>query len=89
MNSQTHRDQVGGTTFHVGDCYIWAEIHYMDSTTDYRECLPGRASDSVSRADDLVMLDDLECRSLSAVKTFLILLVAGIILGMTIRLMFS
>jgi len=26
---------------HVQDCRIWAEISYLDSPTDYRECLPG------------------------------------------------
>src|SRR4051812_14561751 len=26
---------------HVGDCYIWSEIYYLNSPTDYRECLPG------------------------------------------------
>jgi len=25
---------------HVGDCYVWSEIYYLDSPTDYRECLP-------------------------------------------------
>ena len=24
----------------VADCYIWSEIYYLDSPTDYRECLP-------------------------------------------------
>lgn len=29
-----------GTSFHIGDCYVWAEIFYLDSPTDYREYLP-------------------------------------------------
>ncbi len=29
-----------GRDFRVRDCYVWAEIHYLDSTTDYREYLP-------------------------------------------------
>ena len=29
-----------GTSFHISDCYVWAEIFYLDSATDYREYLP-------------------------------------------------
>ena len=32
--------RVGGSTTRVGDCYIWAEIEYLDSASDYREFLP-------------------------------------------------
>ena len=32
--------KLGGYSVHVGDCYIWSEIYYLDSPTDYRECLP-------------------------------------------------
>jgi len=32
--------RVGGSTARVGDCYIWAEIEYLDSASDYREFLP-------------------------------------------------
>ncbi|PYX36910.1 MAG: hypothetical protein DMG81_15185 [Acidobacteria bacterium] len=32
--------QIGGEPFHVRDCYVWAEIFYLDSATDYREYLP-------------------------------------------------
>jgi hypothetical protein len=44
--------------FHVGDCYVWSEINYLDSQTNYREYLPQNASPVSSIAsDDLVMLD--------------------------------
>jgi len=33
-------DNIGGHPMHVGDCYVWSEIYYLDSPTDYRECLP-------------------------------------------------
>src|SRR4051794_8098908 len=33
-------DNIGGRVIHVNDCYIWSEIYYLDSPTDYRECLP-------------------------------------------------
>lgn len=32
--------QVGDVAVHVSDCYIWAQIQYLDSPTDYREFLP-------------------------------------------------
>jgi len=31
--------QTGGLAIHVKDCYVWAEIQYLDSTTNYREYL--------------------------------------------------
>ena len=44
------------TAFRVGDCYIWSEINYLDSSTNYREFLPANEK-SRAGADDLVMLD--------------------------------
>jgi hypothetical protein len=55
MNEFTHPKKIGGTSCHIGDCYVWAEIHYLDSPTDYREYLS--ASNLESR-HELVMLDD-------------------------------
>jgi len=41
----TAAPRIGGSTTRVGDCYIWAEIQYLDSASDYREFLPsGRLS---------------------------------------------
>jgi len=34
---------IGGQGFHIGDCYVWAEIYYLDSPTDFREYLPKNA----------------------------------------------
>jgi len=31
---------IGGNPMRVADCYIWSEIYYLDSPTDYRECIP-------------------------------------------------
>jgi hypothetical protein len=47
---------IGGGSFHVGDCYIWSAIHYLDSPNDYREYLPQEVLPRIS-GDDLVMLD--------------------------------
>ena len=30
---------IGGHLMRVTDCYIWSEIYYLDSPTDYRECI--------------------------------------------------
>lgn len=51
-----NQQRIGGTTVHVGDCLIWAAIFYLDSPTDYRECLPFRQL--VRTTGDLVILDD-------------------------------
>ena len=59
MEEKPNQDQIGGTSVHVADCYIWATIHYLDSCTDYRECLPKKTRNAPSPEDDkLVMLDD-------------------------------
>src|SRR5215470_2908550 len=49
------RDAAHGASFHVKDCYIWSEIYYLDSTTDYRECLPQNILHS--GFGELIMLD--------------------------------
>ena len=36
--------QIGGEPVHVRDCYVWAEVYYLDSRTDYREYLPHASS---------------------------------------------
>ncbi len=47
-----------GREFHVGDCYVWSEIYYLDSTTDYRECLsPPVVRARETTRDDFVRLD--------------------------------
>jgi hypothetical protein len=44
MREDTQSNAVAGESVHVGDCYVWAEITYLDSTTDYREFLPSDSS---------------------------------------------
>jgi hypothetical protein len=58
MDRGHHEEQTGGTTVRVGDCYIWAEIYYLDSSSDYRECLPRNTRSVPPRGGELVMLDD-------------------------------
>jgi hypothetical protein len=52
MADPVEHKKVACTAFHVRDCYVWAEIYYLDSPTDYREYLPRG-----SGFGDLVMLD--------------------------------
>jgi hypothetical protein len=49
---------IGGNGSHVGDCYVWAEINYLDSATDYREFLSINAPPPTPASGELVMLDD-------------------------------
>ena len=55
----------------MGDCYVWAEIYYLDSATNYRECLPGGRPMSVNPGNELIMLDDIAPVPLIAVAKFL------------------
>jgi hypothetical protein len=58
MSKPDEHTQTAASTSHVGDCYIWAEIYYLDSATDYRECVaPGIRE--ASNFGELVMLDDM------------------------------
>jgi hypothetical protein len=68
MSELNEHTQTAGATSHVGDCYIWAEIYYLDSTTDYRECLAPRIRKAVPDLGDLVMLDEI---TLSPVRVVL------------------
>jgi len=50
-------DRTGGTAVHVGDCYTWTAIQYLDSPTDYGEYLPRRVP---LTNDEMRVLDDEE-----------------------------
>jgi hypothetical protein len=60
MNEFAHPKQIGGTSYHIGDCHVWAEIHYLDSPTDYREYLSAK---NLGSPHELVMLDDTVLRA--------------------------
>jgi hypothetical protein len=40
MANTIQRKEIGAEGIHVRDCYVWAEIYYLDSPSDYREYLP-------------------------------------------------
>ncbi|HEX2599960.1 MAG TPA: hypothetical protein VHL05_14365 [Terriglobales bacterium] len=39
MHKSPHGREANGFGVHVKDCYLWAQIQYLDSCTDYRECI--------------------------------------------------
>ena len=41
----------------IGDCYVWSEIHYLDSPTDYKETLSENVRKPDAGGNDLIMLD--------------------------------
>jgi hypothetical protein len=55
--------------FRVSDAYVWSEIHYLDSATDYREYLPQHgvhlANSATIPDNELILLDSSShlCRS--------------------------
>jgi len=58
MANSTERRQIGREAVHISDCRVWAEISYLDSSTDYREYLQQNRDRSCPRSgDDFIMLD--------------------------------
>jgi hypothetical protein len=59
MSNNRELGKYGGQKYHVGDCYVWASISYLDSTTDYREYLPGNVqlSANTPSAESFVLLN--------------------------------
>lgn len=37
--------QIGGMAYTVADVYLWAAIFYLDSVTNYRECISENADE--------------------------------------------
>ncbi len=57
MKINSERNRCNSGEFHVGDAYIWATIHYLDSATNYREYLVESQPTDYDESP-LVMLDD-------------------------------
>ena len=53
MGSDNFTEQ---NVFHVKDWEVWAAIHYLDSSTDFREYLSSK--DPEQKPGQLIMLDD-------------------------------
>ena len=58
MDTHPREEQIGGVSVRVADPYIWAAIHYLDSPTDYRECVPYSRRRAEAPEGKLVMLDE-------------------------------
>lgn len=87
VGSSNH-SRVGGSSFHVSDCRIWAEIHYLDSLTDYREYLPvGSLRGWEPLENQLVMLDDEHPHSWSVPARFSYTLVACVLATLALVLL--
>lgn len=39
MANAIQRKEISGEGIQVRDCYVWTEIHYLDSGSDYHEYL--------------------------------------------------
>ena len=62
MGNLADHQRMRGEGVHIGDCYVWAEIYYLDSPTDYREYLP-QDCDKGPRTiplDDWILLESSE-----------------------------
>lgn len=46
MREMLDPEEIGGETIRIGDCFVWSEIYYLDSPTDYREYIPNREPSS-------------------------------------------
>jgi len=58
MDNPADHQRIGGESVQIGDCYVWTEINYLDSPTDYREYLPKNCSRPRNiPGNDLVMLE--------------------------------
>jgi len=88
MGTLTDHHRIGGESVHISDCYVWAEIYYLNSTTDYREYVPRNGADgrrSMS-LDNRVPLEFSErapgrgAQPLSSLMAFLfVLLICGLV----------
>lgn len=56
MANAIPHEEIGGEGVHVRDCYVWTEISYLDSSSDFREYLP-QVRQWKPNHDRLVMLD--------------------------------
>jgi hypothetical protein len=88
MGNLANRQRMGGESVHIGDSYVWAEIYYLDSPTNYRDYLPQNRVPGPHAVplDDLVILESSERSPGRGNKPFLgwivllsILLISGLL----------
>ena len=83
-------DEGEGNSVRLQDCRVWAEINYLDSPTDYRECLreiwiPSHQIQCAA----LTMLDTQECCWRQVVTRLLLVLATIVTLVVSGYLLFS
>jgi hypothetical protein len=83
MANTIQRKEIGSEGIHVRDCYVWTEIYYLDSSSDYREYLPQDQHGSPG-GHSFEMLDSPReslrpARDLSASLATVLFLLAGLI----------
>jgi hypothetical protein len=77
MRDMTDRTEIKGEAIHVGDCYVWAEIYYLDSPTDYREYISNHVlQPSTATGEEFITLHNAGPFSWGAVSKFFVVLVA-------------
>jgi len=91
-NPQQHRiarQQTTDNAVRVQDCRVWAEIHYLDSPTDYHEYLPQSSiPSSPPECAALTMLDNYQCCFKKDPSKALLLLLAIVSLAISAYLLY-
>lgn len=83
MAKTTPREEIGSEGTHVRDCYVWTEISYLDSPSDFREYLP-QDRQRKPNDDRLVMLDSPKQSLRSARDVFCGLLINDALAGLAV-----
>ena len=87
---KTVHNRPGETGFRIGDAYIWSEIRYLDSTTNYSESIAFTERPKTQPAGNIIMLDDagpLRCvGGLFHIAVFACILVGGVALAIKMLL---
>jgi hypothetical protein len=85
MDNLVDHQGICGENVRIGDCYVWAEINYLESPTDYREYLPKNCARPRNiPCNDVVMLEShVSPRSFEAKhwSSWLVFLLVLMILG--------
>jgi hypothetical protein len=86
MGDLTEGNRLIGNSLHIGDCYVWAEIYYLDSQTSYRECLPQKHRNE--EFGELVMLDSVKRSHAAAAYAFSLFAFCLGLMGLAAYLLF-
>jgi hypothetical protein len=86
MSAECNRPRIRREIFEPNPPGIWAEIHYLDSETDYREYLP--VPDCPAKnSSELIMTDDATTSIWNTmVAVFLVMFMAFLFIVLLIRI---